>query len=892
MGSSLNLEDLLEQSPKDIFQQGASEERCISGRFKMSWNQPNNKIEVLASVSPSNLKGRDDHTFKICFQSDAEYIKMLDFAPNDEFRLSLKGVEVKKLPDIPKLSTLPMHLVFSKGLHISWKRQGPNEARKTINTWSSNDAQASDSWFFSRDENDDASSVSRHKRNQSEVEQDELQENPREVKKRQRMDAKRMKKIANTPLSISNPVLSTVVESRASSSEAKPKETDRSIAIQNANAQILHASLLRSDTDIYTALGNIEGERTVTLIGVVVQMSSPKMSNSGDWMRYLDLVDPSNYYTHRSGFKVNCFTKRHKEWLPHPEEGDVLVLRNVKIKNYHGSLSGVGYADKIQWAAFSPTNGVFHHGPPNSAPKDSGLGDGDSGGIFSPFWQPGPLQTTHCVKLSDWWRNLATQAHTTAKSNPGSKRRIHRLISETGPTVPPDGYFDCTVEVLKGYRNSNDTVYTVYVTDYTRNEQMSGVQSAWCPPLLSDFVAQFEMWDEAAVVAESMRPGEYYSIKNARMMTNGNGYPEGKVRENKIVKLAEGDTVNPQLQALLERKRQWEVKKRTAESDIRHQLIQDVEEGKFFHCTVEVLHVDLVSKNRPCIYVTDYTPNPRLASASLPGLRALQGRIVKIVLSGEQQEMAKVLSTGSYYCIRKLRMKHSSLEDHFCGLLGGTEKLVIQLSANNLANENINGLLRRRETWQRHLGQILPDEREVGLLRAREANQSFRLIKDVISADSHLARYSVRARPVDFYPLDLQDAFYQRCTRCNIEIPKTAKACFKCSDFEHEHVQYFYQLYLLVKDQDDSELIVSIDDQCPLLKQLKRSCLQEDRTALRQIRDRVEPIIGKLTMMHDALKAGKRIKVDTALFCFDIEGWRVAGSRKAFRLIEYKSLDS
>ncbi len=135
MGSNLNLEDLCEQSPKDIFQQGASEQRCISGRIKMSWNHPDNRIEVLASVSPPNLIGRDEHAFKIYFQSNAEYVKMLDFAPNDEFRLSLKGVVVEKLQNIPKLSTLPMQLLFSKGLHIAWKRQGPNEARKTINTW-------------------------------------------------------------------------------------------------------------------------------------------------------------------------------------------------------------------------------------------------------------------------------------------------------------------------------------------------------------------------------------------------------------------------------------------------------------------------------------------------------------------------------------------------------------------------------------------------------------------------------------------------------------------------------------------------------------------------------------------------------------------------------------
>lgn len=44
-------------------------------------------------------------------------------------------------------------------------------------------------------------------------------------------------------------------------------------------------------------------------------------------------------------------------------------------------------------------------------------------------------------------------------------------------------------------------------------------------------------------------------------------------------------------------------------------------------------------------------------------------------------------------------------------------------------------------------------------------------------------------------------------------------------------------------------------------------------------------------MMHDALKAGKRIEVDTSLFCFDIDGWFVEGSREAFRLVDYKSLD-
>lgn len=71
----------------------------------------------------------------------------------------------------------------------------------------------------------------------------------------------------------------------------------------------------------------------------------------------------------------------------------------------------------------------------------------------------------------------------------------------------------------------------------------------------------------------------------------------------------------------------------------------------------------------------------------------------------------------------------------------------------------------------------------------------------------------------------ISDAQSVKSSQCNLflvtiiyidithRIPKTVKACLKCSDFEHEYVQYFYQLYILLKDQNDDELIVSIDDQ-------------------------------------------------------------------------------
>lgn len=53
------------------------------------------------------------------------------------------------------------------------------------------------------------------------------------------------------------------------------------------------------------------------------------LNSCSDWMRYVHIVDPSHHDS--KGLKINCFTKKYKEWLPHPEWWHVLVLRNVKV---------------------------------------------------------------------------------------------------------------------------------------------------------------------------------------------------------------------------------------------------------------------------------------------------------------------------------------------------------------------------------------------------------------------------------------------------------------------------------------------------------------------------------------------------------------------------------
>jgi hypothetical protein len=129
------------------------------------------------------------------------------------------------------------------------------------------------------------------------------------------------------------------------------------------------------------------------------------------------------------------------------------VLTHPKVVSFQGALVGTGYNDKLGWAAFSPSNNSIYHGQLKGAPREEGIAEGGFGVLFSPFYQPKECEVRYCLKLSDWWREVQKIEQSESSKdtvgpvhNPPSPR-VHRLISEAGPSMPPDGYFDCTVEV-------------------------------------------------------------------------------------------------------------------------------------------------------------------------------------------------------------------------------------------------------------------------------------------------------------------------------------------------------------------------------------------------------------------------------------------------------------
>ena len=78
---------------------------------------------------------------------------------------------------------------------------------------------------------------------------------------------------------------------------------------------------------------------------------------------------------------------------------------------------------------------------------------------------------------------------------------------------------------------------------------------------------------------------------------------------------------------------------------------------------------------------------------------------------------------------------------------------------------------RRREAW--HQKAIQPQQAlsasPTQSSRTTSLGQSYTCIKDIDPEDTGIQKYRIFARAVDFYPLKLEDAFYQFCKRCNVE---------------------------------------------------------------------------------------------------------------------------
>lgn len=285
--------------------------------------------------------------------------------------------------------------------------------------------------------------------------------------------------------------------------------------------------------------------------------------------------------------------------------------------------------------------------------------------------------------------------------------------------------------MLAGYPNENG-VYTLFVTDYTRNNSIVPVEKDMWPKQLCDKVLKFELFAPAAekgpAIAE--RKG-YYFFGNCRMKVSTGGYWEATWSQiNKMRRLDEDELeAEPHLAELLKwvhdyfnrrpdieyctgaKRNSMLWSQRTPMNSHTSGLMRSKKSGfsvaqsrydlsryigggvltKF----AQVLHVS-PKDERTYLYVTDYTSRTDLAvvDMSAPIFQGLQDRVVKIALFNGQATTGNNLAPGDLVLIRNLRLKSFGGTKKLSGRLGGDARLINKLQAKTANNLELTALLR------------------------------------------------------------------------------------------------------------------------------------------------------------------------------------------------------
>ncbi|KAK2466765.1 hypothetical protein APHAL10511_001023 [Amanita phalloides] len=904
----------LQKRASELCSSGTTGAGFLSGRVFMAWAPTASmKIRFIMETEEVNDYGTTHtHKFSVIFAGAcSEFFTDLALHARDEIMLSLKGARVESTNRQLRTCTLAMTLVYEDGVVIILKKHASGLSDKVIDTW-----KLSQNWF-------DSPAPEESRRSPSPPQDTVVKITKKEQRRRKKALREQSKAeiVPGTPDEAQLPITS--VDHQA--------ESSLPIDVRPENVEEMTAGL-QTDTHKYHPIGDVSVGQVVDLAGVVVRATPPAQTRTGDWSVNIKIVDPSSPTKVDSSdpdaFGVNCFTKPHSSWLPQPKIGDVLLLRRIQISNVKGHLKGTAHHNRFQWAIYSPERETVQHEGLEVTPKKNSETDID---CWIPSFDPDLSEIGYCMKLSEWWRKrrgkrtseeVDTVNPVATYESAGAAKRLHRLIKDTGPAVQPNGYFDCTVEVLHGHMNNNE-VFSLYVTDYTRHDLMTPLQADWCPLELNDRVLKIEMWDGAAKHGPQMEPGAYYAMANARMRLSRGGYLEAKMVLPRIVRLKEEDVDrNIHLKDLLARKDEWK-NQNGIPSNIEDKLIEEVVEDQFFNCVVEVLHVAQSGYGPPYIYATDYTAHPYLQPSRFEGTwcKNLEGRVVKISLWDCHSSIANSISPEHYYSIKKLRLRLNPRGDSFEGELRGRERLIDQLNI-RAENKQLQELIRRKE---RFLNQSNMEESRKPLSnatrnsstvdqstspkpqndfpRSRSADvitektcqdvpiehnntmaQQYTNFKEMIASEICPNKFLVRARAVDFYPLTLKDCSRQFCTRCKVNIPAKYKACIECSDTEYEFVTYRYQIFLMLEDDEGTRVVLSVYDKSHLLNGLERANFDDNTMAYDHFCARLSHLLGNLVEVHEKGVRGIKVAPATEAYELEVVSWGVPDGKRAYGL--------
>ncbi|KAJ7632950.1 hypothetical protein FB45DRAFT_519056 [Roridomyces roridus] len=604
------------------------------------------------------------------------------------------------------------------------------------------------------------------------------------------------------------------------------------------------------------------------VIGVVTSFYS-KQTNNGNWSSVVRIVDRTSYPDYLS---VNCFNADKRE-LPVAKAGDIIALIGIKPSTWNGGINGVGFHDHLRWAVY----------------RDHAAVDMEDVTSFSLYDLVDPDELAYCAHLEGWWRGMQqskTEAAGTvyqieAASHSVNRGRQHLLLAE----VPYDTYFDCTVEVYSGH--PCDRPYSIYVTDYKTIPGAKVFQKGWCPPGLSESMLRIEMWEQAGLKGPNMLPGEFYSLRNVRMLSY-DGHPQGKLVEPKIEKLDIAKIEEyPHLKALLERKKSYG----DLEADEELKLIAQCKDKDYLTCVVELLHVDPLAGT---IYITDYTQHTSMPPIQRPWARGLDGYVLKVMIEREHTNELPSLEAGRHYRLKSLRLENSITAREFRGRLGGSGRIDLVNPRSSLLEEWKQGLIQRKIELK-HIAEPQPqvtvaEEPSKATLQlaacAPPSNdgRTFSSISQVRSNDCP-SKFVVCARVIDFFPPHLSQLFIPVCRKCGHCISDNNSSCIRCNDVEDNDVRFVSIFRILIDDGKD-KLEVSISGDVPLLEGFGAAKLDEEGT--RRFSERMKPLIGPLLDANGLSRNLEESTEPSSPMTFMVDSWK-GSSGMAYGLLGYES---
>ena len=220
--------------------------------------------------------------------------------------------------------------------------------------------------------------------------------------------------------------------------------------------------LPRGFVDINSALSRLNAE--VNLMGVVTDFLPPGPSRGTDLMSSFSIADPSYGGVYDDGLKVRFFRPLASEMPAIRGTGDVVLLRNIKIREWSGMTVGLSTRG-TSWVVF-PAESI-----PANAPSSPGLQLKNVKAATG--LAPSPSEMHYAISVCNS-RDRST--FTSSSSPPTGSSMIPSGTPSTTQSrdkfsllkdVNVDTFYNLVGQVVRLYP-SNGRV-ELYVTDYTRN---------------------------------------------------------------------------------------------------------------------------------------------------------------------------------------------------------------------------------------------------------------------------------------------------------------------------------------------------------------------------------------------------------------------------------------